>query len=34
VRRHVLDPLGPVGVQQLGDVFGRIGDRLHAAQPA
>jgi DNA-binding MarR family transcriptional regulator len=34
VRRHVLDPLGPEGVQQLGDVFGRIGDHLHDTQPA
>ena len=34
VRRRVLDPLGPVGVEQLGEVFGRIGDRLHDTQPA
>lgn len=34
VRNHVLTPLGPEGVVQLGDVFGRIGDHLHAAQPA
>jgi hypothetical protein len=27
VRRHVLDPLGPDGVHQLGELFGRI--RLH-----
>ncbi len=34
VRRHVLDPLGTEGVGQLGDVFGRIRDRLHDTQPA
>lgn len=34
VRRHVLDPLGPDGVVQLGEIFGRIGARLHDAQPA
>jgi DNA-binding MarR family transcriptional regulator len=34
VRRHVLDPLGPTGVEQLGEVFGRIGAQLHDAQPA
>lgn len=34
VRRHVLDPLGPTGVVQLGEVFGRIGDHLRDAQPA
>ncbi len=34
VRRHVLDPLGPEGVAQLGEIFGNIGARLHDAQPA
>lgn len=34
VRRHVLEPLGPTGVVQLGEVFGRIGDHLRDAQPA
>ena len=34
VRRHVLDPLGPDGVVQLGEIFGNIGARLHDAQPA
>ncbi|MEN9644607.1 MAG: hypothetical protein RL238_1276 [Actinomycetota bacterium] len=34
VRRHVLDPLGPDGVVQLGEIFGRIGHHLHDAQPA
>lgn len=34
VRHHVLDPLGPDGVVQLGEIFGRIGARLHDAQPA
>ena len=34
VRRHVLDPLGPDGVAQLGEIFGHIGARLHDAQPA
>lgn len=34
VRRHVLDPLGPEGVVQLGEIFGHIGARLHDAQPA
>ena len=28
VRRHVLEPLGPEGVAQLGDIFGRIRDHL------
>ena len=28
VRRHVLDPLGPTGVTQLGSIFGRLGDHL------
>jgi DNA-binding MarR family transcriptional regulator len=28
VRRHVLEPLGADGVQQLGDVFGRIRTHL------
>lgn len=30
VRRHVLDPLGPDGVRQLGELFGRI--RRHLDQ--
>jgi DNA-binding MarR family transcriptional regulator len=34
VRRLVLDPLGPEGVAQLGEIFGSIGARLHDAQPA
>jgi DNA-binding MarR family transcriptional regulator len=34
VRRHVLEPLGPEGVTQLGEIFGSIGARLHDAQPA
>lgn len=34
VRRLVLDPLGAEGVDQLGNVFGRIGDHLHQRQPA
>jgi DNA-binding MarR family transcriptional regulator len=34
VRRHVLEPLGPEGVVQLGEIFGSIGARLHDAQPA
>ena len=34
VRNHVLTPLGHEGVVQLGEVFGRISDHLHAAQPA
>jgi DNA-binding MarR family transcriptional regulator len=34
VRRHVLDPLGPTGVAQLGEVFGLIGEHLHDTQPA
>ena len=34
VRRLVLDPLGPTGVEQLGEIFGRIGANLHDAQPA
>jgi DNA-binding MarR family transcriptional regulator len=33
VRRLVLDPLGDEGVDQLGNVFGRIGDHLHQRQP-
>lgn len=33
VRRWVLDPLGDEGVDQLGNVFGRIGDHLHQRQP-
>ncbi len=32
VRRHVLDPLGDDGVQQLGDIFGRISDHLNQSQ--
>jgi DNA-binding MarR family transcriptional regulator len=28
VRRHVLDPLGPDGVEQLGQLFGRIREHL------
>jgi len=34
VRRLVLDPLGPTGVEQLGEIFGRISANLHDAQPA
>lgn len=34
VRRLVLDPLGPTGVEQLGEIFGRIGANLHDALPA
>ncbi len=34
VRNHVLTPLGQEGVVQLGEVFGRISDHLHANQPA
>lgn len=33
VRRLVLDPLGDEGVEQLGNVFGLIGDHLHQRQP-
>jgi DNA-binding MarR family transcriptional regulator len=32
VRHHVLTPLGTDGVQQLGEIFGRISDQLNAAQ--
>jgi DNA-binding MarR family transcriptional regulator len=32
VRRHVLEPLGADGVQQLGDVFGRIRQHLLALE--
>jgi DNA-binding MarR family transcriptional regulator len=28
VRRHVLEPLGPEGVAQLGELFGRVRDHL------
>ena len=28
VRRHILDPLGPEGVRQLGELFGRIRQHL------
>jgi len=28
VRRHVLDPLGPEGVEQLGLLFGKVRDHL------
>ena len=31
VRRHLLEPLGAEGVQQLGELFGRIREHLHAA---
>lgn len=33
VRSRVLDPLGAEGVQQLGDIFGRIREQLLAPQP-
>ena len=29
VRRHILDPLGPEGVRQLGELFGRIRQHLN-----
>ena len=34
VRRHVLDPLGPTGVAQLGNIFGRLGDHLSKEKQA
>lgn len=34
VRRHVLDPLGPKGVDQLGVLFGRVRDHLQALPTA
>lgn len=34
VRRHFFEPLGAEGVQQLSELFGRIRQHLHQAQPA
>ncbi len=34
VRRHFFEPLGPEGVQQLGELFGRIRKHLGQNQPA
>jgi DNA-binding MarR family transcriptional regulator len=32
VRRHVIEPLGPEGVERLGEVFGRIREHLLALE--
>jgi len=34
VRRHLLEPLGPRGVEQLGTLFGRVRSHLEQLQPA
>src|SRR5262245_34768470 len=34
VRRHVLEPLGPAGVAQLGDIFGRVRTHLTEDSPS
>jgi len=34
VRRHFLQPLGVQGVAQLGELFAKVREHLHALQPA